>query len=222
MRSAAFSVVSVLLELATPVAGQPRTLPGIEPANIRWSKFQSSKDSCRHGYTGAIVVLGKDVKDASSKTHVNAPERGAAYATQWAAAYSGSFKPLTLIAGVVVNATDDVLERLVADNWKVISRLQANCALESTALPQKAGPPLGLTMPFDPDGRQGEAPWGLDRLDSRSALDGVYAYGEDSGNETVWAAGASTRVYVLSTGIRIGHVWRCQGSQARSRSGARL
>lgn len=40
-------------------------------------------------------------------------------------------------------------------------------------------------------------PWGLDRIDSRGGLDGVYNYGRATGRNSV--------VYVLDTGVRISH-----------------
>ena len=43
---------------------------------------------------------------------------------------------------------------------------------------------------------QSNAPWGLDRIDDRSGLDGTYVY-----NET----GSGVTVFVLDTGIRTGH-----------------
>lgn len=45
--------------------------------------------------------------------------------------------------------------------------------------------------------RMDDAPWGLDRIDSRSGLDGAYEYGT--------ATGASSRLYILDTGVRISH-----------------
>ena len=47
-------------------------------------------------------------------------------------------------------------------------------------------------------GMQTEVPWGLDRIDSRSGRDGIYSYGS--------ALGSSSRIYILSTGIRTDHV----------------
>jgi len=82
---------------------------------------------------------------------------------------------------VILRATDSALESVLAEHRDLLDHAEADISIESTA---------GTDM------ETVELPWGLDRIDARSGLDGSY---NSSGK------GRGVHVYVVDSGIRFSH-----------------
>jgi len=102
--------------------------------------------------------------------------------------------------GVTASLTKETIEDLGLNSRSELVAMEANCIIQ-------------LTDPEPKDNlvSSGEAPWGLDRIDSRSGRDGSY----DTGGLT----GANSRIYILDTGVRTDHVDFQDGSSSRAQPG---
>ncbi|KAL3926562.1 MAG: hypothetical protein SGPRY_003242, partial [Prymnesium sp.] len=177
--------------------------------------------ACEHGADGDLFSLSPPSSLPSSPP--SPPLSSRAFADELEAVWrrsSDSSRLLyvssdRLVRGLAARLSDEALSSLLTS--PLISHVAPNCIIslspkkptivptkEASPSPEEASP-LPSTLKRsdqDPPTFQLSPPsWGLDRIDSRSGLDGVYSWGQASGSGE---AGAAV-VYVLDTGVRVSH-----------------
>lgn len=141
-------------------------------------RYHDSVSLCKHGHVGAIITF-----KTRARARVSIARR------------AGDVIKRTFNSPIVAaNLTKATIDELIHDDDVIAVEADCIIVLDEPAIGVEVGtdhlPPRSSQNL--PDGL-----WGLDRIDSRSGLDGVYRFGS--------ATGANSRVYVLDTGIRITH-----------------
>jgi len=156
---------------------------GTQPADasLKSAMYAHSERRCRHGQSGVLVTF-KDMEKKTAAMRARSMRSGDAVTRQ--------YDSLPLIAA---SLTKDSLEEMLRDTR--VESVEADCIVqidpeELVVTTQEVNAKVAAKIARS-------APWGLDRIDSREGRDGVYNYGT--------ATGANTRVYVLDTGVRVGH-----------------
>ena len=178
-------------------------------------ELEQSQSACsKHGTDGVIIALAPE--RTALGTHASGMNAHGAQARAFADKLvrmgrrrldgtKGNVKAVTILAvfktveAVAATITDDtILEAVLVD--PEVDSVEANCIIQlddpATDEQDDLDPPAKGDA-VTTQGVQLNAPWGLDRIDSRSGRDALYNYGT--------SLGATSTIYVLDTGIRISH-----------------
>ena len=139
------------------------------------SRLRAELDTCKHGHDGFLVSLKSDVKvdtfaeSLRSKWHREQRSRTNYITHNFSTALRGisaTLDPTTL---------DSDLGQLLKDPR--VSRVEPNCRIVLDP----------MEMPVLPATKESQAgaPWGLDRIDSRSGRDNTYNYGTATGSDSI-------------------------------------
>jgi len=135
-------------------------------------------NSCRYGSDGVLIEF-RDENSRRKLTDVQLQEGEAV------------LRSFTSRHAVAARVKKESIQLLMQD--PNVERVEANCIIRLDD--GMLNPSSSLTTAGDQVVVEGA--YGLDRIDSRSGLDGHYRFGN--------ATGSNTRIYILDTGIRISH-----------------